>query len=165
MAENKQKAAMEKQLTKIVKKDGHVAPSKLVEVSRPENSITHDCFLWDDLKAGEEYRLIQARQWIRAVKIEVLDKEDQKIKVNFAHVPVFQGKGEGVYKLINVIVESPTDFERALNAAITDLESAERRVSELKEAAEGIGAADKVPVIAELALTLSTMRGVLERLH
>lgn len=163
--DSQQTKAMEKTLSRLLKKDGYVTPSGLVEVSRPKTAVTHDCFEWDDQKAGEEYRLIQARHWIRVIKVEVEDKDQGRIKVSLAHVPKDTGKGEGEYKPINIIVDSPSDFERALNAAIKDLEAAQHRVAELKNAVSDLGDKDKAAVLAALATTLSTAREILQKMQ
>ena len=50
---------------------GKIIPSELVEAARLKNSPAHDGFEWDDKKAGNEYRLYQARNWCRKIEIRV----------------------------------------------------------------------------------------------
>lgn len=57
-------------LTSHYEKHGELTPQIVVEEARPEYAPLHDRFEWDDVKAGEEYRLIQAAQLIRSVRIE-----------------------------------------------------------------------------------------------
>ena len=38
--------------------DGTVTPPRVVEAARPESSPIHDAFEWDDVVAGEAWRII-----------------------------------------------------------------------------------------------------------
>lgn len=51
-------------VSELYNEKGFIKPSDLVEAARPSDSPAHGGFLWDNKKAGNEYRLIQARQWI-----------------------------------------------------------------------------------------------------
>ncbi len=112
---------------------GSVRPSELVEAARPEASPAHDAFLWDDEKAGEEYRLIQARQYIRIVRIEVDGVEDRLV-----HVPRIMEEdddsNEGEYKPIHLVVQIEDEYERALGAIRRSVEAAKRALDELRDA-------------------------------
>lgn len=169
MDDRKKRLRMETQLTQLVKKHGGITPTHLVAVSKPKSSITHDCFEWNDKAAGKEYRLYQARHWIRVIKVTVDDVStpdiSQLIKVSLAHVPSETGSGEGEYKPITTIIESPSDFERAFRAALADMRAATARVEELKREAEKVGDEEKVSVLASICMTLSTTRDLLMKLQ
>jgi len=51
---------------------GRLSPQEIVEAARAEGSALHECFEWDDTKAAESWRIEQARDLIRRVKIEVV---------------------------------------------------------------------------------------------
>jgi len=59
---------------------GRLTPEQIVDEARPENSILHSCFEWDDAKAGESWRIEQARELIKRVKI-VVEIEEKKVRV------------------------------------------------------------------------------------
>lgn len=44
-------------------------PARLVDESRPEDSPTHQLFEWDDSRAGEQWRVHQARQVIARIQV------------------------------------------------------------------------------------------------
>lgn len=54
---------------------GALTPEVTVENARPTNSPLHEGFEWNDSIAAEEYRLVQAREIIRAV--EIVPEEDK----------------------------------------------------------------------------------------
>ena len=58
---------------------GRLTPEQIVDEARPEDSILHPCFEWDDSKAAESWRIEQARDLIKRVKIMV-EIEDKKIR-------------------------------------------------------------------------------------
>lgn len=52
-----------------------ITASSVVEKARSKKSVLHPYFEWDDTTAAEEYRLVQARELIRAVVIVVENKK------------------------------------------------------------------------------------------
>jgi hypothetical protein len=145
----------------IYARDGEVRASVLVEEARPKESPAHDAFEWRDKVAAHEYRLTQARQMIRLVTIERGDYESQLV-----HVASEKGDQvrEGVYKPIDVIVESPTEFETALSAALQRLASARKAVEELSVAARKLSPTDdRTAIIAQIAESLSLLNTALEK--
>lgn len=109
--------------------DGAVVASVLVDKARPEDSPAHPAFEWDNSVAGEEYRLEQARRFIRRVTVCV-DAQPERL----AHV--LADKGEGYYKPLSVIVQTPNEYDLALKSAISRLSAAKTAVDELHKAAE-----------------------------
>lgn len=160
-----EKKAMEALAQKIMKEnDGEVTPTEIVARSKPKSAPTHDSFEWDDKAAGHEYRLIQARSYLRIIVVKDVF-EDQEVEVRMAHVPPESGKGEGAYRTITRIIQSPSDFERALSAALSDLEAANKRVEELKDMANQHGDENKVALLASLAMTLATAGDLLRKMQ
>ena len=67
--EIKQEALAE--ITRLSKANkGKVTPALVVLAARPDESPLHQYFEWDDTKAGEKYREMQARTLLRACKID-----------------------------------------------------------------------------------------------
>lgn len=121
-------------------RDGEVRPSALVDLAQPEDSPIHDAFEWDDFKAGHEYRLIQARGYIRRVRVEYGDTTERLVHV--PQVVVIDDDGElveptrreGCYKPISVVVQNTSDYDRALEQVRSQIGSARRAYDELKDA-------------------------------
>lgn len=58
------------ELQKLEDKEGRITAQAVVDAARAPRHPLHDLFTWDDKKAGEQYRLMEARTLIRAVKVE-----------------------------------------------------------------------------------------------
>lgn len=116
----------------IYQSNGEVKPSVLVEKSKPKTSPTHDAFEWNNSKAGHEYRLIQARNYIRVVTVTVEDRQEKMI-----HVPIAIGTdAEGYYKPASVVVSCDDEYKAALGQTLARLNTAKDAYLKLKQAAE-----------------------------
>lgn len=51
--------------------DGVLTPDAVVADARRKDSPLHDCFEWDTKKAAQEYWVIQARQLITSIRVEM----------------------------------------------------------------------------------------------
>jgi hypothetical protein len=119
-----------KELSKIYKKNGSVDAETVVDVAKSPKSPLHACFEWDDTKAAHKYRLVQARTIIRSIGVEV--KGDKK---SLIHVPPDAGTEirRGVYVIDEDLAKDVDKYERAYRAAQADLDSALRRMGELRK--------------------------------
>lgn len=111
---------------------GKLTAELVVEQATPKKHPLHVCFQWDDKKAGHEYRLIQARTMIREVRTLEVHGRLQTVH----HVPVTPDpeskKRSGAYVASEVLIDDYDAYQRALDAALRDLDSAMRRVAELR---------------------------------
>jgi len=119
------------ELERIRERDGVIRASVVVEEAKPEESPIHDRFTWDDEKAANEYRLIEARQLIRSVVV-VSNGRSEPI---YAHVG--SGASEGYYQSVHVLVQPAhrDEFEAALSELRSRLVAAAASVSALENAA------------------------------
>lgn len=60
-------------LIELRQREGMLTPQIVVEDARPVTSQLHDRFEWDDAQAAEQYRLEQARELIRSVKVQYVE--------------------------------------------------------------------------------------------
>ena len=65
--------------------DGVLTAQLVVEAARDPLHPLHAHFEWDDEKAGESYRVHQARALIRVVKLEYVDKRGEVQKMRVYH--------------------------------------------------------------------------------
>lgn len=151
---------VEDALKAIFDQHGAVTPSLVVEAAKDEDSPLHECFIWDDAQAAQEYRLIQARRVIRRYKI-VYEGEP----VRMVHVPRItvadDPSREGKYLPVTMVVRQQSLFQRALDEALQKLTAAERAVADLRKAA----ASDGVDDAGHLALALKSMTIAAEALR
>lgn len=76
-----------KTLSEIYRKhDKKLTAEIVVKEAKPKSHPLHPCFEWNNVKAGREYRLQQARNLIRCVKVEVGEAEDKKEYRAFVNV-------------------------------------------------------------------------------
>lgn len=132
-------------LEKIRKKhDGRLLPKDVVEDARPEKSLLHPQFEWDDSTAAEEYRRVQARELIRAIVVVEVKDDGPKGPVRaFVHV-LQNGDDEETYTHIDCVMSNPDLRDQLLDRAKEELLSWRRRYDNLKELAAVYEAIDLV---------------------
>ena len=121
----------------IISAQGEVSASQLVDASRPRTSPSHNAFEWNDAKAGEEYRLWQARGYLR--RISVTTSETQQEAVRLINIPPADSKvegREGRYKPITDVVQIEDEYERALRQLKSQLDKIQFAYEELLKAGE-----------------------------
>ena len=133
------KEAVQEVVNQIYQQSGEISPSTLVAKAKPKSSPIHNAFEWDDTKAGDEWRLLQARQWIRRVEIIYEDRTEQLIHVpvvryNEGEPDAYEGR-EGCYKPISVVAKNVDEFELAIQETLSRLNAAKRAYSSLKAVA------------------------------
>lgn len=69
------------ELERIEKKYGEITPRYTVDESKPEDATLHQFFEWDNEKAGDNFRLVQARSLIRCVTVSAFGGEEAKSPV------------------------------------------------------------------------------------
>lgn len=141
------------ELKRIYERDGKLRTTAVVSEAKKKTSPLHPEFEWDDSKAGEEYRLIQARQLIRSVRIERPVGDGSTIKEPmFIHVRNEEGQGvEGEYHTRDVLVKHPDMFLRALDEARSILQSSLAAVKQLEDMARGNGKSENTIAIITIA--------------
>ena len=105
----------------------------LVEVSRPETALLHHEFEWDDTKAANEYRKVQARNIINALVVV----PDEKIPATEPVRAYFQIETKGNrYTQLTTIMSNPTQKEMLLKKALSELNAFSHKYSTLHELAD-----------------------------
>jgi|SRR5882724_3615433 len=64
-------------LKEMEQEHGIITPHMVVQAAKKEDSPLHKAFEWDDGKAAEKYRLVQARFLINSVQIQILGKKTE----------------------------------------------------------------------------------------
>lgn len=108
----------------IRQRDGKLTPAAVVDEARPEDSVLHPDFEWDDAQAAEKYRQQQARQMIGAVCIV---QEESKTPVRaFVSVraPTAQDQKAGrQYLPLPVILKHPSLRDQMLTNALREAQT------------------------------------------
>jgi hypothetical protein len=153
----------------IYDETGSVTAPALVEAARPKSSPAHDAFEWDNKKAGEEYRLIQSRHYIRRVKIIVEDQPERLIHVPRVQTQTEQTNDEpsrhGHYQIAPVLVKKPDEYARALQAATMKLNAAKLALDDLYRAAESGDHQSEAGKIVQMAKAITLFADALNTMH
>lgn len=128
------KQGVEQVVNDLYSQHGEVRPSILIEAARPKTSPAHEGFEWDNRKAGNEYRLIQARNWIRRVHVVVEDRPEIMIHVPQIRVEGEEVENEGYYKPVSVLVKD--EYRAALDETLSRLNAAKASFEHLKHASK-----------------------------
>ena len=139
---------LKKQLLKIQKHNGgNLSPVAVVDAARAADHPLHDRFEWDDSKAGEAYRIEQARRMIRAV-VTVVNAAGAEIKTRaFVALSTTKGTAEP-YISINAVTSSNDLMEVLLADARRDAESFAAKYAILKKCKPVVTAMRKAKLIA-----------------
>lgn len=81
---------------------GLLTAGTVVEAARDEDSPLHQHFEWDNDVAGERYRLIQARQLIRAIIVNE-DITGREVR-NYVSVPSDRSQPGGGYRTLSNVI-------------------------------------------------------------
>lgn len=122
------------ELARIEEEKGLLTPELVVDASRAESAPLHPVFEWNDKKAAECYRIVQAGSLIRnvTVKIEEVPRmEPVRAFVNVAPV----GKRKGVFVSIKSAMDDEETRETVLARALAEFEKVKEKYKDLQELA------------------------------
>lgn len=115
----------------------------VVDESREEDAPLHPVFEWNDKKAAESYRIVQAGSLIRNVTVKVEEAprmEPVRAFVNVAPV----GKRKGVFVSIKNAMDDADSREIVLARALAELEKFKEKYKGLRELADVFAEIDRL---------------------
>lgn len=98
---------------------GRLTPDAVLKDAQSFKSPLHDQFEWDDSKAGQQWRLQQARELIRSVKVEIQTETRVVSTVRYVRDPA-AGEGQGYVE----VTKLRTDRDLARDALRNELKAA-----------------------------------------
>lgn len=140
----------------IYDRDGEVKASVVVTDAQPVSSPLHDHFQWDDTLAAIEHRLSQAR---RIIRISIIEREGELTQL--IHVPNIDYAGEGSYQVPAVIVQTQSEFDRALGQLIGQIKAIGVTVAVLEQATEN---KDDTKLLGQLSRAVTRVSKLTEHL-
>lgn len=115
------------------KGSGFLRPQEVVHYARNPETDLHKHFEWDDAKAGEKYRLAQARAIIR---VAVLINPDSGEKIR-AYVSLRDDREDGnSYRAMAEILNDEILAEKLISQAYADLMGFQNKYQRLRAATE-----------------------------
>lgn len=120
-----------------------VTAKDLLDASRDENAPLHSCFEWDNSIAAEQYRIEQARKIIGGITIQYIndDKPSTPMRL-FINVEPQAPKRQGAFASLDIVLKNPTYREQALNNALIELRSFQRKYAAYEELTDVFSAID-----------------------
>ena len=141
--------------------DGKLRPTDVVTAAAEESHPLHGCFNWDNQDAGHLWRLHEARNMIREVKVEVGERKVSK----YWNVPAPK-PSESYYAPADVIVERPDEFQRALQLLSDKFQAAKRALDELSTLAKtSQDHAERLEIIAVAMQAFAAAQAAVERIQ
>jgi len=114
-------------------RDGVASARAFVNISRPPDAETHPLFEWDDAVAAENYRVVQARETIRELRVVPMGPEEPVANGPvYVHVRQAQTPVNG-YAPAWVVVTRPDWTEQAKQECLTQLLGLQRRYQFLQD--------------------------------
>ena len=110
------------ELDRIRQKYGTLRPEYVVEESREESSVLHQCFQWNDAVAAEKYRTSQARKLIDNITCEMVNENVPIVVRAFVNVQV-EENGTRSYTPIKEAMLNDASYIDMLEQAKSEMES------------------------------------------
>lgn len=108
-------------------------PQELIDYARNNpNSELHKCFEWNDTIAAEKYRISQARDVIRYLRITVPTEEGnlEKTKIRMF---VSTNNYDNNYKATEIVFQNKTEYSKLLAEAMSELQAFKQKYQGIKE--------------------------------
>lgn len=138
-----------KTFEEIRQRDGKLTPAAVVDEARPEESVLHEDFEWNDAQAAEKYRQGQARQMIGAVRILRIDSKPPvrayvNVKIVEQKLPTFEDAAKEVevpepeeetsrvYMPLEEVLEKPDLYAQMMADARRDAQTYRQKYSTLE---------------------------------
>lgn len=112
---------------------GRLTPTVVVEAATPEDAPLHSRFEWNDRVAGHKYRLDQARELIRSVRVEYISREGEFVGVRSYISVSREGAEAPEYVPLTEVAEDPVQRAIVLRAAEREWRSLFSKYAHLSE--------------------------------
>ena len=132
------------EMERIEARDGQVTSKSLLDAGRPEESVLHSLFEWDDSKAAELYRLRQATEVITHIHIVIDEKPNTPYR---AYVNIQESSGQterGRFINVRSAMENEETRRIVLNMAISEAKRFSQKYANYKELSEVFEAIERV---------------------
>lgn len=140
-----QKEAIAKRLEKLASlSGGRLTPDAVLQDARSKSSPLHDQFEWDDSEAAKQWRLSQARELIRSVRIEI--QTETRIVSTVCYV---RDPGAGEEQGYVEVAKLRDDKSLARDALMAELRAASALFERARTLAEALGLAHELEVASD----------------
>lgn len=143
--DDQKRNAIAKRLEKLTSLGGgRLTPEAVVQDAKSKTSPLHDQFEWDDSEAGKQWRLQQARELIRSVKIEIQTETRVVSTVRYVRDPA-AGAEQGYVE----VAKLRDDKALAKDALMAEMRAASALFERAKTLAEALGLHQELQIASE----------------
>ncbi len=122
-------------LRELTTNKGELTPQRVVKAAADPESPLHKAFDWDDTKAGRKWRIHQARQLIKSIRV-VIETSEQTFKVpEYIRNPDKPAKKSGYIRTVTIATEET----RAREALIAEFARAGSILTRARQFAKFFG--------------------------
>lgn len=124
--------------------------AELLEIeAKRKKSPLHNCFEWDDTKAGREYRIIQAREILRRLVVEIEPEEEEEesryVRAFIAPTSV-EEVGNTSYVTIEEVCNNKELEEAYIRQLRRDLNIIKNKIKAFRIFSEVVNAIEKITI-------------------
>lgn len=126
-------------------KAGTLTAGEVLKAARPDDSPIHDCFIWDDSRAAEKYRLEQARYLLRSIEVLVLSDDGERNVRAFFKCEMPEGSDEerSIYVTAEVVAHDAYFHSQILKRALQEIKAWQGRYRDYSELRQIFGAIEQ----------------------
>lgn len=134
-------------LEAIKKKRGGLTPQLLIIESKKRSAPFHRCFEWNDSKAAAEYRIVQAREILRFLTVEIEAEEEAVYHVRAFVAPSDLGKKSNTsYVAISDVRKSKRQTQIYVQTLMDELKIVRNKIKSFKIFAGVVDAINAIKV-------------------
>jgi hypothetical protein len=131
------------EISRIYNENGSITPDLVIKAAENPNNVLHHLFEWDDSKAGNAYRVDQARQIITSVKINIVTESRTISAVSYVRDPRLPNDQQGYIS----VAKLKTDKDLAKDSIRYEFQRAYAHLHRAKTHAEILGMEDQVSAL------------------
>lgn len=143
--DNVKRKAIAERLEKIAGLScGRITPDAVLLDAKSPKSPLHDQFDWDDSSAAKQWRLQQARELIRSVRVEITTESRTVSTVRYVRDPS-AGEAQGYVE----VAKLRDDKSLAVEALQGEIRQANAMVARARSIAEALGLSAEIEMVSE----------------
>jgi hypothetical protein len=113
---------------------GTLKPSIVVDEARPEDSVLHPAFEWDDYIAAEGWRAYQARNLMKSIRIIRANKDGtEKLQRVYVNLQATEDEARAYHAIVDVVAD-PNKRAQMVDQAWRELSAWKARFKDLLDA-------------------------------
>lgn len=159
-------ATIARELNKLHKSDDEKLRARaFVEAAKPEGSPLHALFEWDNRKAGERYRIWQARHYIRLIVIQREPETPPQQAWQKVTLRTAEGRADQFYQRSEILTTKPQQYASALQIYTIKFRAAADALEDVKRLATESEGKERLDLLAAITEGFTALRMLTDKLQ